>query len=224
MKIFSIRLAISLLTFTIGLSSPIFWFYYSYQPKIKVIEAKETDSLPACEPEYIEYQISESDERFWNKEILGRFKEQPLATTSNSIIESYRFTLIPTFDAPVSIRVWRGNDDYFLNFKKLSGQGGFGIKKFGKLNADTTLKLNKDEWFRFTSLLRRADFWAEPPLTMEETVPDGAEWVMEGIKEGTECNGSHYHEVHRITPSKELRESCNYLLKLTGFEKQYEGY
>lgn len=221
MKTFSIRLAIALSTFAIGISSTIFWFYYSCQPKVQL---KDTEIITACDfSDYTEHRVSESGKRFWNKEILGRFKEHPLENPPDYIDESYRFTLIPTFDAPVSIRVWRIDNQYFMTVKKLSGQGGFGIKKFGSFASEQTRTLTEDEWLKFTSLLDESWFWSESPLVNEDVVNDGEEWIMEGIKQDKGLT-ANYHEVHRIMPKQEFRDACNYLLKLTGLEKQYKGY
>lgn len=215
-KIFSMRLSVAVLTFMIGVAAVLGWFYYSYHPKVKVIE-----TTIACDfPDYANRQISKSDKLFWNKEILGRFAEQPLENIPATLDESYRFTLIPTFDAPVSIRIWRANNRYFLTAKKLSGKGGFGIEKFGRLSSEKTRELDADEWFKFTSLIDNSWFWSEPSLTREGVFCDGAEWIMEGVIQ-ERGRGKNYHEIHRIDPKPEFQETCDYLLKLSGFKTEH---
>jgi len=44
--------------------------------------------------------------------------------------------------------------------------------------------------------LRRVDFWSLPSHTDEENGADGAEWIIEGVKEGK------YHVVRRWSPEK----------------------
>lgn len=215
MKYISSRLFFALLTFFIGITLTTIWIFDSEIPNIPIPKSEE---FRASNFDF-DSRIPSSEKIFWEKEIFTRFKETPLEKLPESIDESYRLILIPTFDAPVIVRVWRSGDERFLIAKKLSGEGGFGIKKFGKLSYKKTQSLTEEEWNNFIKLLDQTFFWDLPPLDKkEEPVPDGATWVMEGA-----INNTH-HEVHRITPSNEFRESCNYLLKLSGLEIEYEGY
>lgn len=215
MKCISLRLFLALLTFFIGISLTAYWML-----------DREILSVPPPKSEIIratsfihDSQIPLSEKKFWEKEVLRRFKELPLAKLPDSIDESYRLTLLPTFDAPVIVRIWRSGDDRFLVTKKLSGQGGFGIKEFGKLSYEKTQSLTEGEWITFIKFLDQAFFWDMPPIDGNQLfVEDGAEWVIEGAK------GEMFHEVHRITPSPEFRAGCNYLLKLSRLETEYEGY
>ena len=126
--------------------------------------------------------------------------------------------LLPTFDAPITVRIWRSGKQHFLITKRTNGLGGFGMDKFGKLSYEKTRPLTEDEWNMFIKLLDESSFWDMPSLARNIPVTDGASWFIEGV------HNKNFHEVLRITPSKEFEEVCVYFLKLTGFEKEYEGY
>lgn len=214
MKRISIGLFFALFTFFVSIALTAFWIFNSKLPSVPVPKSEELRASNFV----FDSRIPSSEKIFWEKEILKRFKETPLEKLPDSIDESYRLILLPTFDAPVIVRVWRSGNKQFLIAKKLSGQGGFGLEGFGKLSYEKTQPLTEDEWITFNRLVDQAFFWDMPSLENETPVVDGAEWVIEGFK-----NGVH-QEVHRTTPSKEFREACNELLKLSGLEEEYKGY
>lgn len=221
MKGFSFRLLVISFTLFFSVGFTLLWQLYSYVPEVTNDEIEGLEWITSnCSMGFLEeLQISEEDKRFWNQQILKRFDERPLEELfPESKMESYRFVLLPTFDQPVAVRVDKSNDGYFLIVKQLSGEGGFGIKKFGRLAANKKRKLTAEEWQNFQNLFEKSGFWDMSPLENEDPVNDGATWIMEANSNGI------YTEVHRITPDKDFQKSCIYLLKLAGLEKQYNGY
>jgi hypothetical protein len=78
--------------------------------------------------------------------------------------------------------------------------------------------LSDEEWTSFKTLLNQISFWNLP--TDERSKPnadgsidlhlDGAEWLIEGFRDGA------YHVTDRWSPKGQYRETCLYLLKLSG--------
>lgn len=214
MKRISIRLLLALLTFFAGISVTAIWMLYQKPVNVPIPKSEE---LWAAESVY-DSQIPKARKQFWEKEILKRFKEVPLEKTVDSANETYRMVLLPTFDAPIMVKIWRDGDSYFLMTKKTDGMGGFGLDKFGKLSFEKTRTLTVNEWNDFIKLIDESMFWQMPPYIEEMIVADGALWVIEGQMK------NRHQEVRRILPTEEFQASCTYLLRLSGFASDYDGY
>jgi hypothetical protein len=106
--------------------------------------------------------------------------------------ESYRFLWLRTFHHPIAIRVDLGADGTAqMTAKMTSGAGGYDP---GKLIENWTLTINSGETKRFLGQIDEHNFWK---LSSDDKVlggPDGARWIIEGIKPGT------YHIVDRWSP------------------------
>ncbi len=215
MKKISLRFFLALLTFAIGLSFTSFLLLNQKLPDVPIPESQKLRNS-----NFIAHsQISKAQQKYWEEVLLSRFNESPLLVLADSSDELYRFMLIPTFDAPVVVRIWRSKNEYFLTTKKTNGEGGFGMKKFGKLSYEKTRPLTEEEWNRFFNLLNEAMFWDIPYSDKsDDPVRDGASWIIEGY------SNKNYHIIDRITPSKELTKACVYLLNLSGLEANYKGY
>ncbi len=215
MKKISLRIFLALLTFMVGVSLTAFWLLNRKLPDVPIPEGQKLRDSNFISNS----QISNPQKKFWENVLLPRFKELPLIKYSDSADETYRFILLPTFDAPIAVRVWRSGNEFFLTTKKTNGQGGFGMDEFGKLSYEKTRPLTEDEWKTFILLLDQSMFWDMPfEDTNDLAVEDGASWIMEGL------SNKSYHVVERITPNKEFGENCIYLLELSGFETEYKGY
>jgi integrase len=150
-----------------------------------------------------------------NTEVLKKIKEQPLEKISDTVSESYRFFWIPSFNSPVVIRVWRTDNKKFLVVKEVVGKE-FEIKK---LSYEKTKSLTDEEWIKFLELLDQSSFWNLPTIDIDDLpVYDGDLYIFEGNK------NKKFHEIHRITPSKEFRELGSYLINLSGLKTEYEDY
>lgn len=188
------------------------WFFY---PQIPDISVPETNI--GCDfVDTSKCQINDINRRFWVEKILSRFKEGHLR--SYNFEESYRLVLLPTFDKPLIIQISRLKNEKILMTKKLSGEGGFGLAKFGKLSFDKKRILSESEWNTAIKLIDEMSFFNTSSLTDEPFIFDGSLWALEGK------DGNLYHEIQRIIPDEKFGKVCSYFLKLSEVEKEYEGY
>jgi hypothetical protein len=142
----------------------------------------------------------------WYAKHLKAMAEQSLLSYPESQAESYRFLWLRSFHHPVAVRVWRSDGGLFLNVKQLSGAGGY---EPGRLITNQTRQLTNAEWDDFVGLLDHSCYW-QLPAEIDEMGNDGAQWILEGAREG------RYHVVDRWTPRiGDFREACLYLLKLS---------
>ena len=205
MKRISLRLIVALLTFALGVSLAAVWTIRHHR---SMQRAKKTDCVPTFSSTY------SSKEEGWGT-VLARFKEMPLDRLPPCVDESYRAIWIPTFHSPVAVRIWSSDGKRFLVTKQLDGKGGYGM---GKLAVENLRALTEDEWLTFNRLLDESAYWDLPSVDTALPPNDGAEWVIEGVKD------KRYHEVFRRTPSVEFRASCMYLVKLTGLQTEIDKY
>ena len=148
-----------------------------------------------------------------NLKVSGLFKESPVLPIDVPDYEGYRIRVIPTFGNPISIRVEKRKNQYSLVGKRLRGKGGYSV---GPLKAIKNRKLNATEWKGLLQLLQGAIFWNLAYLEKSAELGevsiclDGAEWILEGVREGK------YHVVSRYCPDqKEFVEIGFRLLKLS---------
>lgn len=146
----------------------------------------------------------------WNRDLATVFEEPALNSLGNEIESSYRLVLMPSFDKPVVVRVWRSGNQSFLISKRTNSKG--------ILDEVNSRSLSDDEWNGLDNLLDTAGFFDTPARINEDPMPDGATWTLEG------ASSSSYRNVQRIAPTKEFEESCTYLLRLAGFLREYDGY
>ena len=197
--------------FGVGSAVTIAWYINRDLPQI---------STPYSYPdpgEYGDYEwnLTPKQSEIWNRDLATLFKEPALNSLGTEVESSYRLVLIPSFDKPVVVRVWRSGSQSFLVSKRTNGKGGF---EFGILDEINSRSLSEDEWNGFINLLNTADFFGTPARISEDPMPDGATWTLEGSSNG------FYRNVQRIAPTKEFEESCTYLLRLAGFWTEYDGY
>jgi hypothetical protein len=126
----------------------------------------------------------------WYSADMYALGESPLWPPSTEHETIYRLTYIPAFSGPsvVTLRVSPG------------GEGRVAIKtidedrEFTKLDDSSTV--SGDQLARFSGLLDQAHFW-ETPTELPRRGFDGAEWIMEGVKDG------NYRTVVRWCPDIE---------------------
>jgi hypothetical protein len=122
---------------------------------------------------------------------------------------SYRFAYIPTFNATRVVVAFMDSGKPTVVGKVLSGQGGYDP---GRVVHTTRRILTTDEWNLLEQRLENAGLW-EPP-DKDDRGLDGAEWVLEGRRQG------HYrlHDVWSPTDSTspQYRKVCIYMLELAG--------
>jgi len=227
MKRLTFRLVISIITFALGVVATTFHLTrpapdvslpcaakYEPPPPLDACfpgYSKEVSSLPATsyfptgafypKPEHEKFIVE------WYSKHLKAMGEMPLSTQPDSVAESYRFLWLRSFHHPVAVRVWRSSDGQFVNVKQLSGAGGY---EPGELSTNETRPLTNDEWDGFIRLLNQTCYWRLPATDDNFEGNDGAQWILEGRKEG------RYHVVDRWSPaSGDFREASLYLLRLS---------
>jgi hypothetical protein len=207
MKRITLRLTVAILTFLIGVAIAAPWMFRHY----RIINRTQNDA--DCIPTYSPILYS-ANEKGWDT-VLARFQEMPLEALPACIDESYRLIWIPSFHAPVSVRIWSSRGRRFLVTKQLDGKGGYGM---GQLALEEMRPLNEEEWFDFTRLLSQAAYWDMSSADDAPEPNDGAAWVIEGVQ------NRKGHDVHRRSPSREFRDACIYLVKLSGLKTEIERY
>ena len=121
---------------------------------------------------------------------------------------AYRFSYIPSFHATRVVVAFKAVGRLVVIGKVLDGRGGY---EPGGL-AHTTRRLLSDvEWRLLEQRLENAGLW-EPPDRDDRSLTDGAEWVLEGRKDGRHS----FRAVHSPTDSTfpQYRKVCAYMLEL----------
>jgi hypothetical protein len=207
MKPITLRLAVAILTFIIGVTAAALRTAIQYLP----IDLARREAN--CFPKYSPNSYSANEEGW--KRLLDRFQELPLAELPACVDESYRLIWIPTFHSPLSVRIWRAGEKQFLVAKQLDGKGGYGM---GHLAHEEFQSLSDDEWNEFMRLVRQSGYWDLPSVDDSPPPNDGSTWVIEGVHDRRK------HQVNRHSPSEEFRAVCLYLVKLSGFKTEIERY
>jgi hypothetical protein len=124
---------------------------------------------------------------------LAALKEPSLGELSRQVpmAEVYRFLWLRSFDNPIAVRLIVTRDGGRLISKMTSGQGGF---EPGHLVLDRESQLSKEATDWFLAEVKHARFWDIPTRDDSRVVLDGAEWIIEGVKQG------RYHVVDRSSP------------------------
>jgi hypothetical protein len=124
----------------------------------------------------------------WYSKHLAAMEEPSLWRTPPGT-EIYRVLWLRTFDAPMVFRLTIKSDrSSELITKRTNGQGGY---EPGRVVSDQTTPIDKDETQILLATLMRLKFWGAPT---NETGPrgfDGAQWVIESVKNGK------YHVITR---------------------------
>jgi hypothetical protein len=102
--------------------------------------------------------------------------KEPLLYNVGTNKEAYRFTLLRTFQNPISVRIERDGDEIWIYTKVGSGASGF---EPGFIKRRRKRKLKMEEWEEFKRRIDRLDYWNM--LNVGE-VPgvDGTTWILEG--------------------------------------------
>lgn len=198
--------------------------FYNFQPKIsktaqKNLNCDKSESFPGKAEEISKIKKGKTD--FFPKEIfvmdffetwygnnLKEMKEESFLKISDKNKEAYRFLWLRSFHHPIFVRIERNQDKYNLVAKEFEGKADI---KPGKLLQTDEKTISKEEWCEFIELLEKSDFWNEKTDGFDLNRLDGAQWVLEGVKD------NRYHIVDRWSPKQgEFREACIYLLKLSG--------
>jgi len=129
----------------------------------------------------------------WYSKQLKALDEPSLWTLSKTQKEqSYRFLWLRTFHHPVSVRIdVNGDGTSRLTTKIASGAGGYAP---GHLVQNDTSALTKEQTDWFLGKIQENKFWELAPLDKSRLGTDGAQWIIEGVKNG------NYRIVDRWSP------------------------
>jgi hypothetical protein len=133
----------------------------------------------------------------WYSHELKKLEEPSLLEESkNRLSESYRFLWLRTFHRPLAIRLdLRLNGSGILTTKVADGEAGF-PHTVKHLIENVARPLSREQTRALLAQVRRTDFWSLPSHVDDQAGTDGAEWIIEGVKEG------RYHVVHRWSPER----------------------
>jgi hypothetical protein len=176
-------------------------------------EKRQTEGAPPRYfPEYVfpGKQPSVSLYLHWYSAYLKAMEEPPFHELAKKrSFHGYRFLFLPSFHAPVCIRLEIQPDNSgLLTIKKLSGAGGYTP---GRLVVDESRRMSAGSVIEFLRILKKAAYWSM--AAHEETSGlDGSQWIIEGAQM------ANYHFVDRWSPREgDFREAALYLWTQSGF-------
>lgn len=131
----------------------------------------------------------------WYSKQLKGLEEPSLWELSKTLgTQAYRFLWLRTFHHPVAIRLEISADGTSrLTTKMASGAGGYDPGKLMQ-NDVTTLTKERTDWF--LQVIEQNSFWKLPTRDETRMGFDGAQWIIEGVKDGS------YHIVDRWSPER----------------------
>jgi hypothetical protein len=136
----------------------------------------------------VEKHSDDGSRRDWYSTQLAAMNEPSLSCGVAG--QAYRFTLLRTFHHPVSVRVFRQGDGWWVSAIELSGAGGYAP---GTVSCRMQAPLAPADVARLQKMLSDTDAWSMP-TEIESNGLDGSQWIIE-LKDG-----DRYHVVDRWTP------------------------
>ena len=147
------------------------------------LASRNIDEIPAIIKDATEYANE------WFSEQLYALGESTLYDSSKQV---YRFTFIPSFEKPFTVRaeIAPGNKSGKLYFSMCDGPISY---YRGDLVKTEERELSQEEVESLLHILEKTDFW-NIPTKDDRSGCDGSEWIFEGIKDG------NYHMMYRWSP------------------------
>jgi hypothetical protein len=147
----------------------------------------------------------------WYSAEMYALGEMPLWPPSADHETVYRLTYLPAFSGPtvITMTVSPGGEG------SVSMRTTDGHREVTKLEDTSTA--SADRFVRFFSLLDQAHFW-ETPTELPRRGVDGAEWIMEGVKDGnyrTVVRWCPYAE-HQTDDEVRFGDAAHLLFELAG--------
>jgi len=176
-----------------------------------VTSTPTTDCTPVYDAGLVAKQIKENDD----PQLFAAFQELPLYAMPACVDEAYSLTWIPSFHAPVVVRVWRSGNRYFMVGKSLDSKGW---SKLGNIKETNARALTPFEWRDWTDALNRASYWTMTSTAKELSPNDGAVWLIDGLR------AKEYHWVRRRVPDEQFGELAKHLIRLSGLETAHALY
>ena len=157
-------------------------------------------------------QLASSQNELYSEKLL---QLNEIVLYNEYYYESYRITRFGYFGVshnPLSVRIENHSENVFLIVKYIHCSN-YNHKKQKFNNIDLivdTVNISKTNWEIFKNKINNIDFWNISPVEKTEiVVMDGSTWIFEGK------SNEKYHMVYRNVDTKEIREICLFLLKLS---------
>lgn len=195
----------------------IFASLISAHPQASRISNDPPDANPQYFPTGVFSQypdLSDSRSRWYAKHLRAMSEPSLLDTAKNKSSNIYRFLWLRSFHQPIAIRLTiRPDGAGQLIGVEMTDKSGYDP---GVIATTQVVEVSQDQIGQFQDLLQTTEYWSMPtvdPRLHEERIRDGAQWILEGARDG------RYHVVARLSPRNETyREACLYLLKLSKIE------
>jgi hypothetical protein len=134
----------------------------------------------------------------WYSKFLIAMREPSLWEASKTQTpQSYRLLWLRSFHNPVCARLDVKQDGTAVITTRIaSGQGGY---EPGRLTTNRTERIGRERTSWVLDRIAELNFWTlptNPPPNPDVVGVDGAQWIFEGVKDGT------YHMVDRWSPDK----------------------
>lgn len=146
----------------------------------------------------------------WYGETLESLGEPPIREFLRAGT-SYRLLWIPSFHAPIMVRIVKTDDSAFVLVKRLKSSlewndEGRLIRQ--KVAYTKRVPLTAAQWEGLSSRINASHFWSMPTVDPKPPFEDGDNLLIEAIV------GGKSHTVHRRRSSQAFRELCRYMLDL----------
>jgi hypothetical protein len=143
-----------------------------------VVERKNASFFLSYFPPHIFTSRAADFQLRWFSADMYALGETPLWPASTEHETIYRLTYLPAFSGPsvITLRLSPGGEGR-IAIKTIDGD-----REVTKI--DDASSVTRDQLAQFFSLLDRAHFW-ETPTELPTHGKDGAEWIMEGVMDGT---------------------------------------
>ncbi|MDD5644630.1 MAG: hypothetical protein PHO00_04190 [bacterium] len=158
----------------------------------------------------------------WYGEHLLTMKEPSLfLSAKDQSKEIYRFTLLPTWGRPVSVRVEVNDTIITIHTVTLTGSGGY---EPGDIEFKESIILTPQESSMLIEKINSLNLFSMP-LEDDTRGLDGSEWIFEGVKNGK------YHVISRWCPDEydtekrnlvEFVSTCNQLLEYVNKDSNHD--
>jgi hypothetical protein len=143
----------------------------------------------------------------WFSTQLRGLRESPLVGRRASDEPVYRFTLLPSFSHPVSVRLTIHRDGTGTVVTSIGkGYGGYSPKGILSHHSHEVKPTQIQE---LTRLLQISHFWIRPTEPNQQRGTDGTEWLIEAAEKG------RYHVIDRWEGA-DMREVGLYFLNTLG--------
>ena len=175
-----------------------------------------------------EYFSDSNENRFfrqskisWYSDHLRMMNEKPLMSLEESNDSSvYRFTLLPSFQRPLSVRLTGGGDGRgpFLSYVILNSTDDGGP---GRIIKEDGMDVSQKEYLIFQKLFEELNFYSMHSDGKTLGL-DGSEWILEAVVNGK------YHAVVRWSPTYKANSRnttqfvvvCEWLLNVAGIRNK----